>query len=69
VLPTRPYSDQGGGEGLRAGMAANKWQDIVPKNSCAGSLEIADYGATLGLLSGFSNIYAHGRSSIKIIGT
>ena len=69
MLPTHLYRDRGGVDGLCLGMATIQWQDIVPKNSYAGSLSIANYGATLGLLRGFSGIYAHGRSSIKIIGT
>ena len=40
-----------------------------PENSYATYLSIADYGATLILLGGPSGIYAHGRSSIKFIGT
>jgi len=32
-------------------------------------MKIANYGATLGGLIDFSGIYAHGRSSLKVIGT
>ena len=71
VPPMRPCSSYPCGQDLRIHQTTYQWtkNGRFLQNTWGTSLSSGDYGATLLVLSGFSAIYARGRSSLKVIGT